>query len=82
MLLICILTKYLLKTMYSHNKNGNLISTTISPHKPEPNRDIICTTVKIIMEFEHFSDPELAYMYHCHILEHEDNGMMGQFVVE
>ncbi|MFV0283413.1 MAG: multicopper oxidase domain-containing protein [Castellaniella sp.] len=20
-------------------------------------------------------------MYHCHILEHEDNGMMGQFVV-
>ena len=38
-------------------------------------------TVKIIMEFEHFSDPELAYMYHCHILEHEDNGMMGQFIV-
>ncbi|NTW71543.1 MAG: multicopper oxidase domain-containing protein, partial [Eubacteriaceae bacterium] len=22
------------------------------------------------------------YMYHCHILEHEDNGMMGQFVVQ
>ncbi len=22
-----------------------------------------------------------AYMYHCHILPHEDNGMMGQFVV-
>ena len=21
------------------------------------------------------------FMYHCHILEHEDNGMMGQFVV-
>ncbi|MFN3163349.1 MAG: multicopper oxidase domain-containing protein [Pseudohongiellaceae bacterium] len=21
-------------------------------------------------------------MYHCHILEHEDNGMMGQFTVE
>jgi len=25
--------------------------------------------------------PENAYMYHCHILPHEDNGMMGQFVV-
>jgi blue copper oxidase len=21
------------------------------------------------------------YMYHCHLLEHEDNGMMGQFEV-
>ena len=38
-------------------------------------------TVKIVMEFQHYSDPELAYMYHCHILEHEDNGMMGQFLV-
>ena len=25
--------------------------------------------------------PEAPFMYHCHILEHEDNGMMGQFVV-
>src|SRR5690625_565854 len=23
-----------------------------------------------------------VYMYHCHILEHEDNGMMGQILVE
>ena len=22
------------------------------------------------------------FMYHCHILEHEDNGVMGQFFVE
>lgn len=31
----------------------------------------------------HFSQPSLAapFMYHCHILEHEDNGMMGQFEV-
>jgi len=21
-------------------------------------------------------------MYHCHLLQHEDQGMMGQFVVE
>jgi FtsP/CotA-like multicopper oxidase with cupredoxin domain len=25
---------------------------------------------------------EGLFMYHCHILEHEDRGMMGQFVVE
>jgi bilirubin oxidase len=23
----------------------------------------------------------MPYMFHCHILEHEDMGMMGQFVV-
>jgi len=38
-------------------------------------------TVRVVMTFDHFSDAELPYMYHCHILEHEDNGMMGQFVV-
>ena len=38
-------------------------------------------TVRFIMRFADFSDPDTAYMYHCHILEHEDNGMMGQFVV-
>lgn len=25
--------------------------------------------------------PDSSYMYHCHILPHEDKGMMGQFVV-
>lgn len=30
-----------------------------------------------------FDQPSTAapFMYHCHILEHEDNGMMGQFTV-
>jgi FtsP/CotA-like multicopper oxidase with cupredoxin domain len=37
-------------------------------------------TVRIIGKF----DPTInvgKYMYHCHILEHEDNGMMGTFEV-
>lgn len=38
-------------------------------------------TVRLIMKFEDYSDPEIPFMYHCHILEHEDAGMMGQFVV-
>ena len=37
--------------------------------------------VRIIMRFERYADPEVPYMYHCHIMEHEDNGMMGQFLV-
>jgi len=39
------------------------------------------STYRIIARFEHAADPTAPYMFHCHILEHEDNGMMGQFVV-
>lgn len=38
-------------------------------------------TVRFITKFEDFADAEVPYMYHCHILPHEDGGMMGQFVV-
>jgi len=37
--------------------------------------------VRILIRFDHYTDPKRPYMYHCHILEHEDAGMMGQFVV-
>jgi FtsP/CotA-like multicopper oxidase with cupredoxin domain len=38
-------------------------------------------TVRVIMQFKDYSDPSMPYMFHCHILEHEDAGMMGQFAV-
>jgi len=38
--------------------------------------------VKILVKFAFLADSENPYMYHCHILEHEDAGMMGQFIVE
>ncbi len=38
-------------------------------------------TVKIVMNFADYADDTVPYMYHCHILEHEDQGMMGQFLV-
>ncbi|MCB0036483.1 MAG: multicopper oxidase domain-containing protein [Anaerolineales bacterium] len=38
-------------------------------------------TVNLVMQFTEYADPTVPYMYHCHILEHEDAGMMGQFVV-
>lgn len=37
-------------------------------------------TVQIVIGFSDHPDPDHAYMFHCHILEHEDRGMMGQFV--
>ncbi len=38
-------------------------------------------TVRFITRFETFSNPDVPYMYHCHLLTHEDKGMMGQFLV-
>ena len=37
---------------------------------------------EIIVRFDHIAPEEFPYMYHCHMLEHEDYGMMGQFTVE
>lgn len=36
---------------------------------------------RLIMRFTEYTDPTVPYMYHCHLLWHEDEGMMGQFVV-
>jgi bilirubin oxidase len=38
-------------------------------------------TVRFITKFEDFADSLTPYMFHCHILMHEDDGMMGQFIV-
>jgi suppressor of ftsI len=37
--------------------------------------------VRLLVRFREQVDPAVPYMYHCHILRHEDIGMMGQFVV-
>jgi suppressor of ftsI len=39
------------------------------------------TRVRLAVRFGEHTDPETPYMYHCHMLEHEDKGMMGQFVI-
>jgi blue copper oxidase len=38
-------------------------------------------TVRFIAKFDDFADATHPFMYHCHITLHEDEGMMGQFVV-
>jgi FtsP/CotA-like multicopper oxidase with cupredoxin domain len=37
--------------------------------------------VRFITQFEDFYNDTLPYMYHCHMITHEDDGMMGQYVV-
>ena len=36
---------------------------------------------EIVVRFDYPATEQFPYMYHCHILEHEDRGMMGQFTV-
>ncbi len=38
-------------------------------------------TVRFIAKFDDYADKLHPFMYHCHISLHEDEGMMGQFVV-
>ncbi|QSB15768.1 multicopper oxidase domain-containing protein [Natronosporangium hydrolyticum] len=36
---------------------------------------------ELIARFSDYPDPDIPYMFHCHLLRHEDDGMMGQFVL-
>ncbi|MEM6635560.1 MAG: multicopper oxidase domain-containing protein [Pseudomonadota bacterium] len=36
---------------------------------------------EVLVQFNYDAPASAPYMYHCHILEHEDCGMMGQFTV-
>lgn len=38
-------------------------------------------SVRFITKFTDFADDSIPYMYHCHVLHHEDDGMMGSFLV-
>jgi cuproxidase len=36
---------------------------------------------EILVRFDQPATPKIPFMYHCHILEHEDHGLMGQVAV-
>ena len=38
-------------------------------------------STEFMVRFDYEATEQTPYMYHCHILEHEDMGMMGQFTV-
>ncbi len=39
------------------------------------------SSVSVIAKFDDFASTTNAFMYHCHFSNHEDGGMMGQFLV-
>lgn len=65
---------------YILDRDGNL-----PPMQERGKKDVVLIqsmeTVRFITKFETFADSVTPYVYHCHILMHEDAGMMGQFVV-
>lgn len=38
-------------------------------------------SVSFVAKFDDYADADHPFMYHCHFSNHEDGGMMGQFVV-
>ena len=36
---------------------------------------------EVLVRFDHLANSDHAYMAHCHLLEHEDTGMMMGFTV-
>ncbi|HEX8515613.1 MAG TPA: multicopper oxidase domain-containing protein [Bacteroidia bacterium] len=61
------------------------INGTPPPPEYQGLKDVILVkpndTVRFITQFTTFSDPVVPYMFHCHLLHHEDDGMMGTFLV-
>lgn len=55
------------------------------PSHEQGRKDVVLvepmTTVRFITRFDDFSSDTMPYMYHCHMLPHEDDGMMHQFLV-
>ncbi len=62
------------------------INGVAPPANQQGRKDVILVpagggVVRFITKFEDFYNDTIPYMYHCHMLTHEDGGMMGQFIV-
>ncbi len=65
---------------YILNVNGGAV-----PNYEQGKKDVVFVMpqqyVEFVTKFEDFADDSIPYMYHCHLLHHEDDGMMGSFRV-
>lgn len=70
-----------------HDVQFQIISRNGMPPAPEESgwKDVVLIpsddSIEFITRFDDYADDNVPYMYHCHILMHEDAGMMGQFIV-
>ena len=76
-----------LHTFHVHDVQFQVLSRNGRPPPPELSgwKDTVLVRrgerYRLIMRFADYADPATPYMFHCHVLKHEDSGMMGQFVV-
>ena len=42
---------------------------------------LVAGEAELLVHVKQSATREVPFMFHCHILEHEDAGMMGQFTV-
>ncbi|MBS1773157.1 MAG: multicopper oxidase domain-containing protein [Bacteroidetes bacterium] len=70
-----------------HDVFFNVLNINVNPPSlsDRGKKDVVLVmpgdTLRFISKFEDFADPVVPFMYHCHLLHHEDEGMMGSFVV-
>jgi FtsP/CotA-like multicopper oxidase with cupredoxin domain len=68
-----------------HGVSFRILSNNGRPPAAEQSgwKDVVLVEdrAEILVRFNHPASARMPFMYHCHILEHEDHGMMGQFAV-
>jgi len=65
---------------YLLSRNGIL-----PPENERGRKDVVFIkpgeTIRLITKFKDYVSDHIPYMFHCHLLTHEDGGMMGQFLI-
>jgi FtsP/CotA-like multicopper oxidase with cupredoxin domain len=68
-----------------HGVRMRVLAEQGRPPKPHNTgwKDTVLVTgsADLLVEFDQPAGPQKPFMMHCHILEHEDTGMMAQFAV-
>ncbi|MEM9564254.1 MAG: multicopper oxidase domain-containing protein [Actinomycetota bacterium] len=74
-------------SFHIHQTQFQILEINGEPPPPEDAgwEDTVLVTddqqVVVAARFNTYANPDVPYMFHCHILDHEDTGMMGQFRV-
>ena len=72
---------------HPHQTQFQILTINGEPPPPEESGwedSVLVTTdreVVVVARFDSYATEDIPYMFHCHVLDHEDLGMMGQFLV-